>query len=252
MKLTFILFALFFNFFNPLFIKGEEIIDSSNNQIENTSEGEPFINQKSEVKKIHIVKVGDTITSISKLYSIEKDLIIKLNDLKDENYIYLGQNLKISDTNDINENNANQKNYHLVLKGENLTEISVRYGLDLKYLIEINNLNDQDSIEIGSKLILSEKNTINQRISTVAKNEVINKLISEVNKTYGPLTVEQNKLKELNNRKILNALNQKKKKIIISLSCETKDLDVRIPGRKWRGWMPAKEEFEKNLLNDFC
>ena len=122
----------------------------------------------------------------------------------------------------------------------------------MKYLIEINNLNDQDSIEVGSKLILSEKNTINQKISTVAKNEGINKLISEVNKTYGPLTIEQNKLKELNDRKILNALNQKKKKIIIALRCETKDLDVRIPGRKWRGWMTAKEEFEKNLLNDFC
>ena len=99
---------------------------------------------------------------------------------------------------------------------------------------------------------LSEKNTINQKISTVAKNEGINKLISEVNKTYGPLTIEHNKLKELNDRKILNALNQKKKKIIIALRCETKDLDVRIPGRKWRGWMTAKEEFEKNLLNDFC
>ena len=56
MKLTFILFAFFFNFFNPLLIKGEEIIDSSNNQIENTFEGEPSINQISEVKKIHIVK----------------------------------------------------------------------------------------------------------------------------------------------------------------------------------------------------
>ena len=122
----------------------------------------------------------------------------------------------------------------------------------MKYLIEINNLKDQDSIEVGSKLILREKNTINQKISTIDKNEGINKLISEVNKTYGPLTIEQNKLKELNDRKILNALNQKKKKIIIALRCETKDLDVRIPGRKWRGWMPAKEEFEKNLLNDFC
>ena len=252
MKLTFILFAFFLNFFNPLFIKGEEIINSSNNQLENTSEGEPFINQKSEVKKIHIVKVGDTITSISKLYSIEKDLIIKLNDLKDKNYIYLGQNLKISDTNQITENNSNQNIYHLVQKGENLTEISVRYGLDLKYLIEINNLKDQDSIEVGSKLILSEKNTINQKISAVSKNNGINELINEDNKTYGPLTIEQNKLKELNDRKILNALNQKKKKIIIALRCETKDLDVRIPGRKWRGWMPAKEEFEKNLLNDFC
>ena len=252
MKLTFILFAFFFNFFYPLFIKGEEVIDSSNSQIENTFDGEPSINEKSEIKKIHIVKVGDTVTSISKLYSIEKDLIIKLNNLKDENYIYLGQNLKIADTNQITQSNSKQNIYHLVLEGETLTEISIRYGLDLKYLVEINNLKDQDSIEVGSKLILSEKNTINQDLSTVAKNDEINKLISEDNKIYGPLTVENNKLKEFNGRKILNALNQKKKKIIISLRCETKDLDVRIPGRKWRGLMPAKEEFEKNLLNDFC
>ena len=252
MKLTFILFAFFFNFFNPIFIKAEEVIDPSNNQTENKFEAESSINSESDVKKIHIVKVGDTITSISKLYSIEKDLIIKLNNLKDENFIYLGQNLKIFDTNQITENNANQNIYHLVLKGENLTDISVRYGLDLEYLIEINNLKDQDSIEVGSKIILSKKNTINKEKSTVAKNDGINKLIDKNNKTYGPLTIKQNKLKKLNDRKILNALNQKNKKIIIALRCETKDLDVRIPGRKWKGWMPAKEEFEKNLLSYFC
>ena len=252
MKSTFILFAFFFNFFNPIFIKAEEVINSSNNQIENTFEGESSINEDLEVKKIHIVKIGDTITSISKLYSIEKDLIIKLNDLKDENYIYLGQNLKISDTYQKTENNANHNIYHLVQEGENLTEISVRYGLDLKYLNEINNLKDQDSIEVGSKLILSEKNRINQNFSNIAKNDEINKLISEDNKTYGPITTLQNGLEDASNRKILNAVNQKKKKIIIALRCETKDLDVRFPGRKWKGWMPAKEEFEKNLLKDFC
>ena len=239
MKLTFILFAFFFNFFNPIFIKAEEVIDSSNNQIENKFEGETIINGKSEVKKIHIVKVGDTITSISKLYSIEKDLIIKLNDLKDENYIYVGQNLKISETDQITENNATQNIYHLVLEGENLTEISIKYGLDLEYLIEINNLKDQDAIEVGSKLFLRE-------------NKVVNKLINGDNKTYGPITIEQNELKELSDRKILNALNQNKKKIIIALRCKTKELDVRIPGRQWRGWLSAEKEFEKNLLNDFC
>ena len=122
----------------------------------------------------------------------------------------------------------------------------------MKNLIEINNLKDEDSIEVGSKLFLSEKNKINQRISTVANNDEVNKLTSEDNKTYGPITTEQNVLEDASNRKILNALNQKKKKIIIALRCETKDLDVRIPGRKWRGWMNAKEEFEINLLNDFC
>ena len=30
------------------------------------------------------------------------------------------------------------------------------------------------------------------------------------------------------------------------------ELDVRIPGRKWMGSKPAKEEFENNLINDFC
>ena len=252
MKLTFIIFAFFINFLNPLFIKGEEVIDLSNNQIENTFKEELAINKKSEVKKVHIVKVGDTLTSISKLYSVRKDLIIKLNDLKDENYIYVGQNLKISEPDQLTEHNANQNIYHLVLKGENLTEISVKYGLELKYLIEINNLKDQDSIEVGSKLLLREKNTINEKISSATENDVVNKLISEENKKYGPITIEQNKLKELNNRKIINALNQNNKKLIIALRCETKDLDVRIPGRKWRGWMPAKEEFEKNLITDFC
>ena len=63
---------------------------------------------------------------------------------------------------------------------------------------------------------------------------------------------QPNKIEEVNGRKILNALNQNNKKVIISIKCETKDLDVRIPGRKWRGWNPAKEEFEKNLINDFC
>ena len=46
MKLTFILFAFIINFFNTNFIKAEEIIDSSNNQIENqlVDELKKFIN----------------------------------------------------------------------------------------------------------------------------------------------------------------------------------------------------------------
>ena len=245
MKLTFILFAFFFNFFNPFFLKAEEIIDSSNMQPEINSNEESSINVESDFKTIHIVKIGDTITSISKLYSIDKKLIIKLNDLKDENYIYVGQNLKISDANQITKNNADQKIYHLVQKGDNLTEISLKYGLDLKYLKEINNLDNQDSIDVGSKLFLSKNNMIDSTKSMVIKDE-------EVNKTYGPITIQQNEFEKVNSRKILNALNQNNKRLILSVNCETKVLDVRIPGRKWRGWMPAKEEFEKNLINDFC
>ena len=84
------------------------------------------------------------------------------------------------------------------------------------------------------------------------KLEEVNKLLIEENKTYGPITIQQNELKKVSNRKILNVLNQNNKKLILSIRCETRDLDVRTPGKKWRGWMPAKEEFENNLINDFC
>ena len=253
MKLTFILFAFIINFFNTNFIKAEEIIDSSNNQIENTTKVESSNNEISDFKKTHIVQVGDTITSISNLYSIKKDFIIKLNNLKDENYIYVGQNLKIYDSSQENKPNKDINNsYHLVQKGESLTEISTKYGLNFKELIKINNLKNPDSLEVGSKLFLSEKNINNQEVNTLLKEEKINQFISKESKKYGPLKTQQTELEEEGGRKILNAQNQTNKKVIISVRCATKDLDVRIPGRKWRGWLPAKEEFEKNLINDFC
>ena len=253
MKLTFILFALIINFFNPNFIKAEEIIDSSKNQIEKTTKVKSTNNEISDFKKIHIVQVGDTITSISNLYSIKKDFIIKLNNLEDENYIYVGQNLKISDPSQGSKLNKDIKNsYHLVQKGESLTEISTKYGLNFKELIEINNLKNPDSLEVGSKLFLREKNIQNQKITNSIEEENINTFLSKKSKNYGPLTIQQTELKEVSSRKILNALNQNNKKVIISIKCATKDLDVRIPGRKWRGWIQAKEEFEKNLINDFC
>ncbi len=253
MKLTFILFAFIFNFFNPNFIKAEEIIDSSNNQIENTTKVKSNNNEISDIKIFHIVQEGDTITSISNLYSIKKDFIIKLNNLKDENYIYVGQNLKISDSSKESKINDDMNNsYHIVQKGESLTEISTKYGLNFKELIKINNLKNPDSLEVGSKLILRKNNINNQTVTTSIKEEKINQFISKKNKKYGPLTTQQTELEEVSGRKILNALNQNNKKVIISIKCETKDLDVKIPGRKWRGWIPAKEQFEKNLINDFC
>ena len=253
MKLTFILFAFIINFFNPNFIKAEEIFDSSNNKIEKTSKLKSANNKISDFKKIHIVQVGDTITSISNFYSIKKDLIIKLNNLRDENYIFVGQNLKISNSSQERKNNYELNNsYHNVQKGDTLTEISTKYGLNFKDLIEINNLNNPDSLEVGSRLLLRKRTMNNQKVTTAIKEEKINQLISKENKTYGPLTTQQNELEVINGRKILNALNQNNKKIIISIKCDTKDLDVRIPGRKWKGWTPAKEEFEKNLIDDFC
>ncbi len=254
MKLTFILITLFINFLNPLFIKSEEKVDYNNKKLETKIKKGSLINNNSKLNKIHIVQLGETISSISKLYSVDKNLIIRLNNLKDENYIYVGQNLIISNQKLPSETNLKNKKrtiYHTVKNGENLTEISNIYKLKLEYLIEINNLKNPDSIEVGKKLIIRKNNRINSEKFSKIKNKESIELIN-INNTYGPLVIHNKQIERINGRKVLHVLNQSNKKLMISIRCETKELDVRISGRKWRGWKPGKEKFEKTLINDIC
>ena len=253
MKFAFLVIAIFINFFNQSLIKSEEKIDSVNNIIENIAKKESISEDKTEIRKIHIVKSGETILSISKFYSINKNSIIKLNNLKDENYIFVGQNLIISES---IKNNTQQTDlvdqYHIVQIGENLTDISNKYKLNLGYLIEINNLKNPDSIKVGDKLLLTKKNPISSENYQIIEKKKNNEFLELDRQIYGPLIIQNKSYKKIKGRKILNVINQKNKKLILSVNCDTDELDVRIPGRKWRGGEPAKEEFEKNLINDFC
>jgi len=84
------------------------------------------------------------------------------------------------------------------------------------------------------------------------KSEKNNELIELDKKIYGPIIIQSKLYKKIKGRKVLNVLNQENKKLFLSINCDTNELDVRIPGRKWMGSKPAKEEFENNLINDFC
>ncbi len=250
MKLVLLVIAILINFFNHSLIKSEGKINSAKNKIENIAKKESMNEEKTYKRNIHIVKIGDTITSISKFYSINKDVIIKLNNLKDENYIYVGQNLKISESNKNHPKKSDLiNNYHVVQTGENLTEISNKYNLNLRELVEINNLQNPDSIKVGKKLLLIKNNPISSKKYQIIKN---NDLLNLDKQIYGPITIQSKSYANIKSRKVLNVLNQNNKKLILSINCDTNELDVRIPGRKWRGGEPAKEEFEKNLINDFC
>jgi len=253
MKLVFLAIAILINFFNHTLIKSEENIDLAKNKIENIAKKESITKDKTGKRKIHIVNIGDTISSISKYYSINKDLIIKLNNLKNENYIFVGQNLIISESTRNFPKQADLiNNFHVVQVGENLTEISSKYNLNLGYLIEINNLNNPDSIKVGQKLFLSKNKEINSENYQIIKNEKNKKSLQLNKKVYGPIIIQNLSFKEVKSRKVLNVINKENKKLILSINCDANEIDVRIPGRKWRGAEPAKEEFEKNLINDFC
>ena len=178
---------------------------------------------------------------------------MQLNKLKDENYIYVGQNLIISQsTENYIKKSDLTNNYHIVQIGENLTDISNKYNLNLGYLIEINNLKNPDSIKVCEKITLSKNDPISSENSQIIKNKKNNVFIELDKKIYGPIIIKSKSYSNIKGRKILNVVNQENKKLILSINCDKNELDVKIPGRNWSGEEPAKEEFEKNLIKDFC
>jgi len=199
---------------------------------------------------IHVVKKGDTLSSISKKYSIRKESIIKVNKLLDENYIFIGQNLKIVE-NVIPENN-NYTFFHEIKKGENLTEIADKYNISLSKLIEINDIENQNILEVGTKLKLKQE-IYTKKDSPVNEPPPLKGIDKLIKNKYGPLVIEnENTNIEKRKKNFLKVTHKNGKKFILHINCEKKELNIRGIGRKWKGWMPAREKFEDELLNDFC
>ena len=250
MKLNLIFIFLLINF--PC----KSALSSDNNNQENifpdSNPGKILDSRDLNDKKFHIVKKGETILSISRMYSLDKNFIIKINQIENDNYIFIGQKLKLTNdiSNNLNKQDKNIPKYHKILDGENLTDISNKYGLKINDLINLNNLDNPDNIEVGVNLLLiNPSKNIEQTIPPIPK--MPHKDLLE-QKRYGPLTVESTKLEIVGGRKTLQVINKNNAKLILSLNCDTKNIDVRKKGRKWKGWMPVKEKFEERLMNDFC
>ena len=227
MKLKLFVVSLLITFFSSYLLSEE-------NNLQNSIDNKIF-----DKKIIHIVKKGDTVSSISKKYGIKKELIIKANNIVNENYIFAGQNLKIIDQKLIT---LDKKNYHIVKDGENLTEISKKYELTLNDLIKINNILNPKLLKVGTKLKLRDEIKLKKE-----------QLVTNKNRTYGPLLITS-ELSDISkkNTKLLRVTHINGKDFIISIKCDKKALNVRGIGRKWKGLMPAKTTFEKQLINDLC
>ena len=114
----------------------------------------------------YIVKNGDTLYSISKMFNMSVSEIKSLNNLNSDS-LYIGQVLRIVD-NSVDSNfeglscygdNFKEIEYVLykVVSGDNLYSISRRFGVSVDDLIKLNNLNS-NNLSIGDVLKIKEVN----------------------------------------------------------------------------------------------
>ena len=121
MKLNLIFILLLINFPNKSALSSDD--NKQKNIIPGSNPGQILDQKDVNDRKFHTVKKGETILSISRMYSLDKKFIIEINQIENDNYIFIGQKLKLTNeiSNNLNNQNKNIPKFHKILEGENLT-----------------------------------------------------------------------------------------------------------------------------------
>ena len=117
-----------------------EVIKNFEDQKEiKTEEGLGFIYYK--------IKRGDNLSTLAKEYDSKTAQLMLVNSLENVNSIRIGQTLLIP-------NNLTMVLLHTISSGEALSKISSRYDSNLDLLIEVNKIDDVNSIKAGDFLYI--------------------------------------------------------------------------------------------------
>lgn len=98
----------------------------------------------------YIVKQGDNLFRIGRMYDISWVQIAEANGLVNPNQIYVGQELKIP----IEASGPVPQFTHTVRAGETLFRISLRYGISWQVIAEANDLESPYVIYVGQTLVI--------------------------------------------------------------------------------------------------
>jgi LysM repeat protein len=106
--------------------------------------------------RTHVVREGETLTSIAKRYRISVDAIIAANKLTDPNALYVGQRLVIplpsGQAGSVQAQALSAPGTYTVQRGDTLIGIASQHGVSVEQLMAANNIKDPSLIQIGQVL----------------------------------------------------------------------------------------------------
>jgi LysM repeat protein len=140
--------------------KREESVARVEAQKELPAEPKPVARaQKKEAKAYHIVRKGERLADISEKYGVDVATLKQINRLK-KGQIYPNMRIQlVSEKKVVSDKKAQPKiarTFHTVKKGENLSDISEKYGVNVITLKRVNKLKS-NRILAGMRLRLPEK-----------------------------------------------------------------------------------------------
>jgi len=114
----------------------------------------------------HVVQPGESITMIAQQYDLTVEQILQANDIANPNLIYRGQELNVwtmdsvsvpdealaADEPDVVAIPDDELTVYVVRRGEHLSEIAQRFGVDWRTIAQINGIVDADRVYAGQEL----------------------------------------------------------------------------------------------------
>jgi|GEM_PF-367852 len=101
---------------------------------------------------IHIVRPGETLSSIARMYGVSVQAIINANGLSNPNLIYVGQRLRIPGGGP--PAGGSGCVVYTVKRGDTLAAIAWRYGVTVSAIVAANDLRNPNVIYIGQRLCI--------------------------------------------------------------------------------------------------
>lgn len=114
----------------------------------------------------HVVKKGDTLSSISRRYSVSVSDLKELNNLKKAARLRNGQKLLVV---------SDRPKTYTTKKGDNIWRIARKFNMDAEELMIINDM-DSPSLKTGQKLFLEEDQSV---IAEFQNNEMLTKNLED-------------------------------------------------------------------------
>ncbi len=101
--------------------------------------------------KVHVVRRGETLSSIAVRYGTTVQALVRVNNLRSANVIYVGQRLTIPSEAGSGTASAASGTYR-VRRGDTLSSIARRFGTTVNALVRVNGLANANTIYAGQRL----------------------------------------------------------------------------------------------------